>query len=319
MKKRMFNLLLFLFPHYLKVAARKGAFKTYINNKYNDGNVRGTIDIARHIKRNIPFVGDIAYNQREYSFDNYLMELIRHAIEHIKSKSYGYNLLNKVKDEVKLVIVSTPKYKVTDRRRVLEANRKNTIRHAYYHEYRELQRLCVLILQNQKHKFDDGHRKDYGILFDGAWLWEEYINSLFDDDMFYHPMNKSGTGAQRLFDGGIGLIYPDFIGRNPADRVIADAKYKSIDNIGNKDYLQVLAYMFRFDSKRGYYLYPDSTESGSKCLMMNEGSTYEGNVTARTNICITKLGLRIPSEAKDYKEFKRQIGDNETAFLKSIE
>lgn len=317
-EERMFNLLLFLFPHYLKVAARKGAFKTYINNKYNDGNVRGTIDIARHIKRNIPFVGDIAYNQREYSFDNYLMELIRHTIEHIKSKSYGYNLLKKVKDEVKLVIDATHKYRATDRRRVLEANRKNTILHAYYHEYRDLQRLCILILQNQKHKFGDGHRKVYGILFDGAWLWEEYINTLIGD-MFYHPMNKSGSGAQRLFAGGSGLIYPDFIGKNPTERVIADAKYKPIDNIGNKDYLQVLAYMFRFDSKRGYYIYPDAIESGSKRLMMNEGLTYEGNVTARNDISITKLGLRIPGEAKDYKEFKRQIRINEIAFVKSIE
>ena len=77
--------------------------------------------------------------------------------------------------------------------------------------------------------------------------------------------------------------------------------------------------MFRFDSKRGYYLYPDSTESGDKCLMMNEGSTYEGNVSARKDISITKLGLRVPSEAKDYKEFKRQIRINEIAFVKSIE
>lgn len=317
-EERMFNLLLFLFPHYLKVAARKGAFKTYIRNKYNDDNVRGTIDIARHIKNNIPFVGDIAYNQREYSFDNYLMELVRHTIEHIKSKSYGHKLLNNVMDEIKLVVDSTPQYKAADRRTILEANRKNTIRHAYYHEYRDLQRLCILILQNQKHKLGVGQRKVYGILFDGAWLWEEYINSLISD-MFYHPMNKSGSGAQRLFAVGIGLIYPDFIGKNPTERVIADAKYKPIENIGNKDYLQVLAYMFRFDSMRGYYLYPDSTDSGNKCLMMNEGSTYEGDVSARKNVSITKLGLRIPSESKDYQEFKRQITTNEIAFVKSIE
>ena len=136
--------------------------------------------------------------------------------------------------------------------------------------------------------------------------------------MFHHPMNKSDTGAQRLFGGGIGLIYPDFIGKNPADRIIADAKYKPIDNIGNKDYLQVLAYMFRFDSKRGYYLYPDSTESGSKCLMMNEGSTYEGNVTARKDVCITKLGLRVPSGAKDYKDFTKQINHSEKEFINAI-
>jgi conserved domain protein len=317
-EERMFNLLLFLFPHYLKVAARKGAFKTYIRNKYNDGNVRGTIDIARHIKNNIPFLGDIAYNQREYSFDNYLMELVRHTIEHIKSKSYGHKLLNNVKDEIKLVVDSTPQYNAADRRTILEANRKNTIRHAYYHEYRDLQRLCILILQNQKHKLGVGQQKVYGILFDGAWLWEEYINSLISD-MFYHPMNKSGSGAQKLFAGGIGLIYPDFIGKNSTERVIADAKYKPIDNIANKDYLQVLAYMFRFDSKRGYYLYPDSTDSGNKCLMMNEGSTYEGDVSAKKDVSITKLGLRIPCESKDYEEFKRQITTNEIVFVKSIE
>ena len=77
--------------------------------------------------------------------------------------------------------------------------------------------------------------------------------------------------------------------------------------------------MFRFDSKRGYYLYPDSTESGNKCLMMNEGSTYEGNVSVRKDICITKLGLRVPSEARSYEEFKEQIEVSEITFRKSFE
>lgn len=310
---RMFNLLLFLFPHYLKSAVRKGAFKTYIHKEYNDGNVRGTIDVARHIRRNIPFVGNIAYSQREYSFDNYLMELIRHTIEFIKSKSYGYKLLNNAKDEVKLVIDSTPEYHASDRRTILEANKKNAIRHAYYHEYRDLQRICILILQNQKHQFGLGNRKVYGILFDGAWLWEEYVNTLIGD-VFYHPINKAGAGAQRLFAGGIGLIYPDFIGKDPDNRIIADAKYKPIDNIGNKDYLQVLAYMFRFDAKRGFYLYPDAKESGDLCLMMNEGSTYEKNVTPREDISVIKHGLRIPSDCNNYQEFVDQIEISENSF-----
>ena len=36
----------------------------------------------------------------------------------------------------------------------------------------------------------------------------------------------------------IGLVYPDFIGRNQKYRIIGDAKYKPIQNIGNRDYLQ---------------------------------------------------------------------------------
>ena len=99
---RLFNFLLFLFPYYLKTAMRKGLFKKYVCNRYNDKNVKGTIDIARHIGKNTPFIGNVAYSQREFSYDNNLMELVRHTIEYIKKKPYGNNLLLKVKDEVKL-------------------------------------------------------------------------------------------------------------------------------------------------------------------------------------------------------------------------
>ncbi len=313
----LFNLLVFLFPHYLRKAARKGAFKTYIRRQYNDANVRGTIDVARHIRMNTPFVGKIAYSQREYSYDNYLMELVRHAIEYIKAKPYGCRLLKSIKDEVKLVVDSTPDYSPSDRRRIIEDNKKNTIRHAYYHEYRDLQRLCILILQNEKQQMGYGKRKVYGILFDGAWLWEEYVNSLVED-YFYHPMNKSGKDKQWLFSGNVGLIYPDFISRDANARVIADAKYKPIRNIANQDYLQVLAYMYRFDAKRAFYFYPESSDNEDKELWLNQGSSFEDNVMARKDICLTKHGLIIPQDADSYKEFENQIRINESRFMEIL-
>lgn len=310
----LFNLLVFLFPLYLRKAARKGAFKTYIRRQYNDANVRGTIDVARHIRMNTPFVGKIAYSQREYSYDNYLMELVRHTIEYIKAKPYGRRLLQSAKDEVKLVVDSTPDYSPRDRSKIIEDNKKNTIRHAYYHEYRDLQRLCILILQNEKQQMGYGKRKVYGILFDGAWLWEEYVNSLVED-YFYHPMNKAGKDKQWLFSGNVGLIYPDFISRDTNERVIADAKYKPIGNIANHDYLQVLAYMYRFDAKRAFYFYPEASDNEDKDLWLNQGSSFEDDVTARKDICLTKHGLIIPQDADSYKEFENQIRINESRFL----
>ena len=310
---RFFNFLLFLFPYYLKTAMRKGLFKKYVRTRYNDGNVKGTIEIARHIEQNTPFTGNVAYSQREFSYDNQLMELVRHTIEFIKRKPYGNNLLLRVKDEVKLVIEATPGYELYDRQKVVEANKKNAIRHAYFREYLALQRLCLLILRHQKHQIGTGSRQIYGILFDGAWLWEEYINSLIDD-LFYHPMNKGGKGAQRLFSGNIGLIYPDFISRDSQNRIIADAKYKPIENIGNKDYLQVLAYMFRFDAKKGYYLYPEATGRDGMRLWLNKGSTYEANVSPREEICMIKHGLRIPADAESYETFAKNMKANENAF-----
>lgn len=319
---RLFNFLLFLFPYYLKTAMRKGLFKRYVRNRYNDGNVKGRIDIARHIKQNTPFIGNVAYSQREFSYDNSLTELVRHTIEFIKRKPYGGHLLVGVKDEVKLVVEATPTYELYDRQRVIEANKKNAIRHAYFQEYLALQRLCLLILQHQKHQIGSGSRQIYGILFDGAWLWEEYVNSLIGD-AFYHPMNKSGKGAQWLFvknnGGNIGRIYPDFISRNNESRIIADAKYKPIDNIGNRDYLQVLAYMFRFDAKTGYYLYPEANGTDDLLLWMNKGSTYEANVTARDDVSVTKHGLKIPVAAQNYDAFVQQMKVNENEFLRAFD
>ena len=110
----IFNLLVCLFPRYLKLAIRKGIFKTYIHKQYNDGTVKGTIDIARHIKRNTPFIGNIAYSQREYAYDNYLIELIRHTIEYIKGKSCGRIILNTINYEVNQILQATPKNKAGD-------------------------------------------------------------------------------------------------------------------------------------------------------------------------------------------------------------
>ena len=310
---RMFNFFLFLFPRYLQAAMRKGLFKKYIRHSYNDGNVKGTIDIARHIEANTPFVGKIAYSQREFSYDNSLMELVRHTIEFIKRKPYGNKLLVKAKDEVKLVINATPGYEPYDRQKIIEQTKKNTVRHAYFREYLALQRLCLLILQHQRHQIGLGVKRIYGILFDGAWLWEEYINSLIGD-AFYHPMNKEGKGAQRLFNGNVGLIYPDFISRNSEKRMIADAKYKPINNIGNRDYLQVLAYMFRFDAKIGYYLYPEAENADDLLLRMNRGSTYEKNVMPRDDISVLKHGLKIPMDAQNYADFIMRIKLSEREF-----
>lgn len=312
---RMFSFLLFLFPYYLKKALRKGIYKQYIRKRYNDGNVKGTVDIARHIERNTPFTGKVAYSQREFSYDNSLMELIRHTVEFIKRKPYGKMILEKVKDEVNLVINATSEYEMYSRQRIVEHNKKNIVRHAYYREYLSLQRLCILILRHQKHQIGTGSKQIYGILFDGAWLWEEYVNLLIEH-IFYHPMNKGGEGAQRLFGGTIGLIYPDFISRDENNRIIADAKYKPIDNIGNRDYLQLLAYMFRFDAKSGYYLYPEKDGNNDIELWLNSGSSFEKNVTPRDDISITKHGLKIPVNASDYDMFVMKIKIAEQEFLR---
>ena len=163
-----------------------------------------------------------------------------------------------------------------------EDNKKNTIRHAYYHEYRDLQRLCILILQNEKQQMGYGKRKVYGILFDGAWLWEEYLNTFLSDIGFEHTRNKEGIGHKCLFKDGTGWCYPDFL----SPQIVLDAKYKWYDDwnkMQTKDFYQVISYMHVLDLKKGGFVVPvdwNSMRFPTKTLkgMGGEMSIYGMNV-----------------------------------------
>ena len=95
------------------------------------------------------------------------------------------------------------------------------------------------------------------MLFDGAWLWEEYLNTILQGVGFKHPENKLGTGAIYLFEHG-GKRFPDFWKKD----LVLDAKYKKLasdDNrhgINRDDIHQVMAYMYRLRAQKGGIVYP---------------------------------------------------------------
>lgn len=50
-EEQFYQLLMYLFPRYLNAAMRKGLFKQYRRFYHNDSNIKGAIDISRHIKK----------------------------------------------------------------------------------------------------------------------------------------------------------------------------------------------------------------------------------------------------------------------------
>jgi len=99
---------------------------------------------------------------------------------------------------------------------------------------------------------------------------------------------------------------------------------RSVENIRSKDYLQLLAYMFRFEAKKGYYLYPENGGSNGVPLRMNRGSTYEDNVTPRDDVLIKKHGLKIPKikdetqKISDYESFVKEMKKSENIFQNDL-
>ncbi len=259
------DLLMFSFPPLLKKALSKGIFRQYQTFRRNDANVKGVIDVSRHIKQNALFSGKIAYKSRERSFDNAVTELIRHTIEAIKTKPFGNQILNsssEVKKCVQEILEATPNYDIHEREKVIAQNLK-PITHPYFTAYKPLQKLCLAILRHKKIGFGNAKNKAYGILFDGAWLWEEYLWTILKSKDFLHPQNKKHTGGIKMFENDIDensfdknhrRIYPDFYKPN---EYILDAKYKKLQNgIAREDLYQIVTYMHTMKINNGGFVYP---------------------------------------------------------------
>ena len=176
-----------------------------------------------------------------------------------------------------------------------------------------------MILQNDKTRVGSGSMKSYGVLFDVSWLWEEYISNLIEEQ-FYHPNNRIRKYGQKLFLEEK-VIYPDFIGKDSKkEPIIADAKYKPIENIDLDDYYQILAYMYRFESKKAFFLFPAKDSDDYKTLHLCKGLAFNGssNYSIREEVLLIKLGLRIPKNVDSYCSFVDSIKEAENDFVNTL-
>ena len=312
----IWDFLLYLFPYFLKKAYSQGMYKSYRCEKYNDANVKGNIDVKCHIRTNIPFAGRIAYTTREHSHDNPVTQLIRHTIEHIKVHPWGSGILtgdNDIRDIVsKICFVTQKSYNKNERQKLMSFNLLKPVSHTYFTEYKTLQKLCLRILHHDKLIFGNEKDKIYGLLFDGAWLWEEYLNKLLIREGFEHAENKRREGSIQIFsDNNHFPRYPDFYKND----LVLDAKYQKMEptKIDRNDIHQIITYMYIRKAKIGGFIYPEKTSG-------KENPHNVGMLKGYGNV-VNLYHLTIPQNNNiQYAKFKEHMNHNEkqmTDILKS--
>ena len=308
----VFDFVMFMFPYFLKKALRQGVYREYQTHKYNNSNVKGTIDIGRHIAQNVPFVGNIAYSTREYCNDNGMTELIRHTIEYMKKKKYGKAVLDIDKEtigNVKLIIEQTPSYNENDRNRIINKNMRMKC-HPFYTEYSPLRSLCLQILRMEELKYGETDDEVCGILFDGSWLWEEYVNTILQNHGFIHPENKRRKGGIYLFEDKSGVRYPDFYKKD----IVLDAKYKRLDSydnvakVGRDDIHQIIAYVNALNAKTGGFVSP----------LDNKQAIIPTKHIKGTDSTLSIFGIEICKSADSYANFCEEMRIKEKEFVESL-
>lgn len=313
-------------------------FRQYQTFQRNDPAVKGPLDVGRHIRQNRPFAGRVAYRSREKTFDNPVTQLVRHTIEFIKTKDFGKSLLSAdgdTKDAVSQVVAATNETYSPQKRQLVIARNNRPTSHPYFTGWQHLQQLCLMILSRRTIRFAATTSPVYGILFDGAWLWEEYLATVLCDPRlgekgFQHPKNNCRSGGIRLFgnpdteEAGFSKcyrrIYPDFYRKSsadgPEDGMILDAKYKRLDNgLVRDDLYQIISYMHTMKIDRGGFLYPlkeppSPAGVGSLDLRKYPLAGHGGTIF----IC----GLAIPKSSADYATFRSAMAERERELLETF-
>lgn len=309
-EERLYQLLIYLFPKYLEAAMRKGLYKEYQRFSHNDSHIKGVIDVVNHLKKNLPFTGNIAYTTREFTYDNPMMQLIRHTIEYIKNqKSLGRGIIYTNRENITEIIRVTPSYEQADRAKVIRRNQDKPLRHAYFREYRKLQELCLMILNREKHGFGYQEQKIHGILFDVAWLWEEYVHTLLPRE-FIHPRNKDRTDGISVFSNRERKVYPDFYDRER--KIVLDAKYKKLEltekGINREDLFQLISYSYILKAEQAGLVFPSKEK-----VVDNEIGKLAGYGTF-----LKKWSIQIPQKTSSYSEFYEMLGKSEKIFQNNI-
>lgn len=308
------NLLLLLLPNCLKAALAQGVYKEYQHFHHNDANVKGVIDMGKHLRKNIPFSGNIAYSIRDHSYDNTITELIRHTIEFVSTKPMGKALLNLVRDDVAKIKQATPSYEKSQRRVIINKNLRPKI-HPYFSKYKALQELCLHILRYESESYGGNNRQMKGIIFNAAWLWEEYLNTLLSRQGYIHPTNKEKKGGLHIFenpedeedfDNCGRKIYPDFYSNSQ----IMDAKYKRLDTTGiNKnDLYQVVTYMHTMKIDIGGFISPG----------VQDDFTYKRFKLTGYGGFIYNIPMSIPQGITDPNIFREKIEQSEQQLIEKL-
>jgi len=242
------------------------------------------------------------------------MQLIRHTIEYMKNqKSIGRGVLDNLsisRENVAEIVRVTPSYKLAARAKIIRLNQTKPLRHAYFREYRKLQELCLMILNREKHGLGYQEQKIHGILFDVAWLWEEYVHILLPKD-FIHPRNKDKTDGISVFSSRERKVFPDFYQEEL--KIVLDAKYKKLEltekGINREDLFQLISYSYILEAEKAGLIFPSIEQSVNREIGKLAGYGAQ----------LKKWSIQIPKNASSYNEFYKMMEISEEIFKRNID
>ncbi len=319
-------LIMFMYINALEEAVRGGFYKEYVKHKRNDLNVRGRIDVSRHIKENSLYRDRIAYEYGEQTYDNPVNRLILAAADVLKKYNINDFLPVNLKNTLAVLRQQIFGYSFLSAAEIGKAASK-PITKSFYIKYEELRRVCLKILKNEGvNIFGEDTGRTRGLLMYVPELWENLVLHYFDKYLKGFKTEAQYSYEIMLENEKVWGIEPNtsrpdmVIKKEGKISAIIDAKYKPgwltrgeedkyAPGRRRADINQVKAYMYDLNCKKGGIIYPSKSESTFFHKYKSSGLNPEDFCVIAVNIPKVKK-----NENNEYESYSEWLGDLNNSF-----
>lgn len=232
-----------------------GLIKQYRNETKNTLALKGKLEFAGHIRKNLVHQERFFTTHQVYDKDHLLHRVMNTALQVVEKMSKGTYRYGRCKavqlnfpEVSSLVVVAQTFEKIS-------FNRKNQV-------YQTVMALARLIILNYSPNVKSGDEQMLALMFDMNDLWEKYLLAKLQQQAEGKWLVK-GQDSKRFWEGK--TIRPDIVLEHIATEtcIIIDTKWKNYtyDRIGMDDLRQIYVYNDFWNATLGMLLYPSPTKT----------------------------------------------------------
>ena len=234
----------------VELLIRQGLIKQYYTQTKNVSALKGKLEFAGHIQKNLIHKERFYTTHQIYEKDHLIHQILSFALSIIEDFSKGTYLYSRCKTvqldfpEVKRIRIN----KTTFNR--IKKSRKS----APYKDALEIARFIIL---NYAPNISSGEEKMLALLFDMNNLWEEYV--LMKMKQAAQKRKDTEVYGQRSKEFWQGItIRPDIVVKKQDQVFVIDTKWKNIQNFkpSTQDLRQMYVYNDYWESVQSMLLYP---------------------------------------------------------------
>ncbi|MGF7401907.1 McrC family protein [Campylobacter concisus] len=276
-KKNLSRIVIYyLFIQALERAFLLGLPKEYKNKSYHEAKVMGKVDIAKFIKKDVPFAGKISSTNRERQDISDIVLLLHKALKIVQkeSKELIKPVINTLSylNEIREPRLVTPNV-------IHNALNSKALHNPIYAPYKKVLEYAKLIIENENAGTKSNGKQNLGFLVDVAELFEIYIRKLLQKE--FKGWSVTSPKIELYKDKFFARkIIPDIVMGSGDQVLVFDTKYKRMNmqgkdqyglgDVDRNDFFQINTYMSYYQNQgknviAGGLLYPMNKFSIDRC------------------------------------------------------